>query len=52
MFENIWNWLENTMESFKTFIINHSLNPLLWLGLFGAGLLIFALTYNALNKHK
>lgn len=52
MFENMWNWLENTMETFKNFILNHASNSLLWLGFFGAGLFLFMITYNALNKHK
>lgn len=52
MLEGILNWLEEVMGNFKSFIVNNYTNPLLWIGLFFLGLLVFALTYNALNKHN
>lgn len=44
--------LEDVMGQFKDFILDHYENPFLWLGLFVGGLLVFALTYNALTKHQ
>ena len=42
--------LNEIAEPFKDFIMNNHNNPLLWLGLFLIGLVIFWLTYSALNK--
>ncbi len=42
----------NAPENFKNFIIDNGSNPLLWICLFFGGLLIFFLTFNALNKNK
>ena len=52
MFENIWNWLEELMNNFKDFVLEHYENPFMWLGFFLFGLLVFALTYNSLTKHQ
>ncbi len=52
MFENIWKWLEDVMNTFKDFVLDHYENPLMWLGFFLLGILVFTLTYNALTKHK
>lgn len=52
MLQDMWTWLEEMMEQFKDFIVENHANPLLWIGLFVAGLAIFALTYNALTKHR
>lgn len=42
---NKWN------ESVKGFFLEYGDNPLLWIGLFGLGLLIFFLTYSALHRN-
>ncbi len=44
--------ITNIPENFKNFIIENNTNPLLWICLFFGGVLIFFLTYNALNKNK
>lgn len=44
--------IQNAAESFKDFIIDNSTNPLLWIVLFFAGILLFVFTFNALNKNK
>jgi hypothetical protein len=49
---SIWKTLEEAAESSKNWIIAHQSNPLLWIGLFLGGLLIFSLVYNALQKEK
>lgn len=49
---SIWSELNKTAENFKEWIIQHSNNPLLWISLFLIGLLVFYLTYSALQKEK
>lgn len=44
--------IQNVAESFKGFIIDNGRNPILWIVLFFAGILIFFFTFNALNKNK
>lgn len=44
--------IQNAAESFKNFIIDNGSNPILWIVLFFAGILLFFFTFNALNKHK
>lgn len=51
IFGLIYNWLDGVMGNFRDFISSQYSNPLLWLGLFGLGLLIFFWTYGKLNKH-
>lgn len=50
MILNIIDSVKEISEQFKDWIINNSTNPLLWIGLFFLGILIFAFTYRALNK--
>lgn len=50
--EQIKEFIINIPENFKSFIIDNNTNPLLWIGLFFIGILVFFLTYNALNKNK
>lgn len=50
--EQIKNWIVSAPENFKNFIIENSRNPILWIALFFIGILVFAFTYNALNKNK
>ena len=45
------DWLKQTSENLKDFIINHNTNALLWIGIFFGGVIIFALTYKALHKN-
>ncbi len=52
MLQDIWKWLEQTMNQFKGFILDHKDNPLLWLAFFCIGLAVFSYTYNTLNKNK
>lgn len=40
------------MEPFKNFIIKHQSNPILWLILFGLGIIVFVTVYRALQKEK
>lgn len=37
-------------NNFKEWIIDNSTNPLLWIGLFFLGILVFVITFRALNK--
>lgn len=39
-------------ERFKDWIVEHYQNPLLWLFLFCLGLIIFQITFSALQKEK
>lgn len=50
--DKIVEWVNNGAESFKNFIIDNNTNPVLWIALFFLGVLVFYLTYNALNKNK
>lgn len=50
--ENIKEWIINLPENFKDFIVDNNSNPILWIGLFFGGILLFVFTYNALNKNK
>lgn len=52
MILSLWDEMNQVAENFKEWIIEHSSNPLLWVGLFLLGLLIFAITYKALQKEK
>lgn len=46
----IWQDFEKFLENVKEFFIEHGHNPVLWLGIFLIGLLIFELVFQALNK--
>ena len=50
--ESIKETIVNIPENFKNFIIDNSSNPVLWICLFFGGVIVFFLTYNALNKNK
>lgn len=39
-------------EQFQGFMLDNSRNPVVWIGLFLLGLVVFGLTYSALNKHR
>lgn len=44
--------LNEWVEPFKNWIYDNYGNPLMWLGLFLAGLAVFFLTYSALSKNN
>ncbi len=50
--ENILKGIQDIPENFKSFILEHNDNAFLWIGLFFGGLIVFWLTFNALNKNK
>ena len=52
MILSIIDKLNEWAEPFKEWITANYGNPLLWAGLFLAGLAVFFLTYGALNKHQ
>ena len=39
-------------DKFKNWLIDSGNNPVFWIGIFFAGLLVFTLTYNYLGKGK
>ena len=43
--------LEKVSENIQNFLINEGRNPVIWIGLFILGLVVFFLTYNALHKN-
>ena len=47
---NIVDSINEAAKNFQGWIIEHGNNPVLWVGLFFLGLLIFYITYNALHK--
>lgn len=49
---NIWESMQKAADSAKEWIIDHQSDPILWIGLFLLGLLIFFVTYNALQREK
>ena len=49
--DGIVKWIQDIPENFKSFIIEHNTNALLWITLFFGGLLVFWFTYNALHKN-
>ena len=54
MILSIWTNIGNKIGEFgneiKEFFLENNRNPILWVGLFLIGLLIFELTYKALQK--
>ena len=50
MLGKIGEVIKNAAESFKDFIVDNGTNPVLWVTLFFAGLLVFWATYNSLHK--
>lgn len=44
--------LEKVMGEFKDFVFRNSSNPAMWLGFFLAGVALFTIVYNALQKEK
>lgn len=52
MILNLFETINKASENFQAWIIENGRNPVLWIGLFMLGLLVFTFTYNALNKNK
>ena len=50
MILNIIDSISEVADNFKSWIIDNSTNPLLWVGLFFLGIFVFVATYRALNK--
>ena len=48
--DNVLEFMTEVMNNFKGFIIENSTNLIFYAGLFFLGLLIFSVTYRALNK--
>lgn len=44
--------LNEISENFKGWMVANESNPLLWIGLFFGGILVFWFTYNSLSKNK
>lgn len=44
--------LEKALKPFREWIQDNYSNPIMWLGLFVLGLLVFQFTYSALQKEK
>jgi len=47
---NLLEELEKIMGDFQSFIIENKNNPVLWVGLFVVGLLVFKAVYSSLSK--
>ncbi len=52
MLLGIWESLEKVGDGVKNFLIDSGRNPIIWIGLFLLGLVVFFLTYNALHKNQ
>lgn len=50
--KSIIETLDKWMQPIQDFIVKHQSNPLLWLALFGLGILVFVSVYTALQKEK
>lgn len=46
----IWENIEQFFENVKGFFIENGNNPVLWIGLFLLGLIVFEIVFQALNK--
>ena len=51
MILSIIDKLNEWVKPFEDFFIEHGSNPLLWLGMFLAGVFIFLIVYGALHKN-
>lgn len=49
--QRFFEWLNSLGEPIKDFIIEHGSNPIFWLGMFLAGVLVFSIVYGALHKN-
>ena len=50
MILDLWYKLNEWSESLKQFMLDHDQSVILYTGLFMAGLLIFAIAFNTINK--
>lgn len=51
MLLTIMDTLNDWNEGIKDFFLKYGDNPILWIGLFGFGLLVFFVTYSTLHKN-
>lgn len=49
---NFISWLEERMKPVKEWITSQHDNPIFWIGIFIAGIVIFGIVYSALQKEK
>lgn len=49
---SIWTSITDFFGGLEQWFIEQSSDPLLWLGLFFGGLLLFGIAFNALNKQR
>ena len=49
--EEFVTWGEEFIEPARRWLENNHSNPVLWMGLLGLGVLVFAYTFGTLNKH-
>ena len=49
---NFMNSLEELSNNFQDWIIENQSNPILWVGFLLAGMAVFYVTYNALQREK
>lgn len=52
VFESIGEWFQKVGDHVKDFFLEYGGNPFLWVGIILVGILIFELTYQALNRNK
>lgn len=50
IFTDFADWFYEVTQPVKDFVLANSRNPFLWVGIILLGLLVFELTYKALNK--
>ncbi len=51
MLLNVVDFMNDGAKKFQDWIIANQSNPILWIGLFFGGLLIFYMVYSALHKN-
>lgn len=49
---NIVDKIDDFIQPFKSWVVNNHNNPFMWLAFVLIGIAVFAITYDALNKHN
>ena len=49
---SIMDEINKTLEKFKDWVVEHYNNPIVWVCFFLIGLLVFQMTFSALQKEK
>ena len=44
--------LNKHLENFRSWVVDNYANPVVWVGMFVVGILVFEFTYSALQKEK